>query len=85
MDMQTSYCARARPLMMLIVLCGLLATVAGFYIVEPSVMLLPHKRSAMNLAMMQLYRICDWDKNGVFTTSELPCVQKVIYILVTGR
>ncbi|CAL1528192.1 unnamed protein product [Lymnaea stagnalis] len=43
------------------------------------------KRSAMDLAMMQVYRICDIDKNGLFTRQELMCVQKVIQILFTGR
>ncbi|CAL1548866.1 unnamed protein product [Lymnaea stagnalis] len=39
----------------------------------------------MDLAMMQVYRICDIDKNGLFTRQELMCVQKVIQILFTGR
>ncbi|KAH9496895.1 hypothetical protein Btru_010091 [Bulinus truncatus] len=44
-----------------------------------------YKRSAMDLAMMQVYRICDKDKNGLFIGKELQCVQRVLQILFTGR
>uniref|UniRef100_A0A0B6XX47 Uncharacterized protein n=1 Tax=Arion vulgaris TaxID=1028688 RepID=A0A0B6XX47_9EUPU len=77
--------SRIWTLSCVVLITGVISAVAGFSIGDSTELITAYKRSAMDLAMMQVYRICDWDKNGVFTKMELQCVQRVISILFTGR
>ncbi|BFY97944.1 hypothetical protein BsWGS_00984 [Bradybaena similaris] len=76
---------RAGMVIRLVVVLGILASAHGFSLGDASELLAVHRRSTMDLAIMQVYGLCDGDKNGVFTKAELPCVQRVLGILLRGR
>ncbi|KAK3728086.1 hypothetical protein RRG08_022137 [Elysia crispata] len=42
------------------------------------------KRSAIDLALTQVYRICDEEHNGFLTQQELQCARRVLRILLTN-
>lgn len=42
------------------------------------------KRSSRDLAFFQMYRLCDRDRNGHFTHSELSCLNQMLHMILLG-
>jgi hypothetical protein len=43
------------------------------------------KRGNMDLAFMQMYQLCDRDRDGGFSPQELQCLRDIVRLLIGSR
>ena len=51
----------------------------------PSIHTVAKKRGNMDLAFIQVYQLCDLDRNGQFSPRELQCLSDMLRLLLGAR